>query len=187
MLLSRHPLPPLFSTEETASAQPVAMPSRDLFSDLEQWEVSGKDEEEWNRVGASRFPHLHSLWLLGSQWLPEVQLLQRGLLFTFARLVQQAVQQFGPGCLGQALPSPLSGQCVLTNGQRVGFIWLQLNTLALGEAAPSGDGGGGNVVGVARPGLLYADTETLRGQSKRKVVGFREDILRTILATTLLH
>ena len=127
-----------------------------------------------------RSPHLHTLWLLDCHGTSEVQLLQRGLLFTFARLVWQAVGVHGPRVLGGALPQPLSGQCVVSNGQRVSFIWLQLNTLALEEE-------GGNLVHVERPGLLYSSVEMVGGRRKRRVVDLSKDILRTLLATIFFH
>ena len=46
MLLSRNPLPPLFNPEEAESAHSVATPTRDLFSDLEQWGIRNWEEEE---------------------------------------------------------------------------------------------------------------------------------------------
>lgn len=184
MLLSRNPLPPLFTDEEEMSASSVAMPTRGLFSDLRQWEVREMEGEgERDNVKKSRFPHLHTLWLLDCHDTSEVQLLQRGLLFTFARLVRQAVSVHGPQVVGGALPQPLSGQCVVSNGQRVSFIWLQLNTLALER----GDGEGGNLVCVERPGQLYSGVEMVGGRRKRCVVDLNKDILRTLLATILMH
>ena len=153
MLLSRHPLPPLFSPEEVESARLVAPPTRDLFSDLEQWRVR-KWEEEGGKKGACVFPHLHTLWVVDSAHLSEVQLLQRGLLFTFSRLAQQAVRQYGAGVMGARLLAPLSGQCMVTNGQRVGLLWVQVGTLCVG-AEEEEEGEGVNVVAVERPGLLY--------------------------------
>ena len=167
MLLSRHPLPPLFSPEEVESARLVAPPTRDLFSDLEQWRVRKWEEEgEGKKGGAGVFPHLHTLWVVDSAHLSEVQLLQRGLLFMFSHLAQQAVRQYGAGVMGARLPAPLSGQCVVTNGQRVGLLWVQVETLCVGAEEEEGEGG--NVVAVERPGLLYEGTEMVRGEEEEE-------------------
>ena len=192
MLLSRNPFPPIFSAEEVASASTVATPTRGLFSDLNQWEVREVEEGEGDGedVRQSCFPHLHTLWLVDSEATAEVQLLQRGLLFTFGRLVQQAVAVHGRQVVGHALPQPLSGQCVVTNGKRFSFVWVQLNTLALGgetEGEEEGEGEGWNAACVERPGLLYSGVAMVGGRRKRRVLDLREDILRTLLGTILMH
>ena len=104
MLLSRHPLPPLFTPEETESAQSVATHTGNLFSDLKQWDIRNwAEEEEENEPGnfSQTFPHLHTLFVVSPSPLWEVQQLQKGLLFTFGRLVQEAVRQYGPRVLGE--------------------------------------------------------------------------------------
>ena len=215
MLLSRHPLPPLFSPEEAESARSVATPTRDLFSDLEQWEIrnwaeekgeEGEEEveEERKREGegegeevyrkscgtSDTFPHLHTLFMVSRSHLWEVQQVQKGLLFSYACLVQQAVRQYGPGMMGEGaqLPHPLCGQCVVTDGQNVTLMWLQVSNLNVGEGEREEEkGSGGNLVAVERLGPLYEDTDMVRGRKKRKVVDFNENILRTLLATLLMH
>ena len=186
MLLSRCPLPPFFTPEEAESVQSVATPTRNLFSDLKQWDIRNwAEEEEENESGnfSQTFPHLHTLFVVSPSPLWEVQQLQKGLLFTFGRLVQEAVRQYGPGVLGEGsqLPRPLCGQCVVTDGRKVSLMWLQLGSLCVGQ------GGGGNVVAVERLGPLYEDTDMVRGRKRRKVVGFNENVLRTLLATLLTH
>ena len=191
MLLSRNPLPPIFSAEEVASASAVAVPTRGLFSDLNQWEVregeEGEGKGEGQGVRQSCFPHLHTLWLVDSEATAEVQLLQRGLLLTFGRLVQQAVAAHGRQVMGHALPRPLSGQCVVTNGKRFSFVWVQLNTLALGGEREEEEGEGWNVACVERPGLLYSGIAMVGGRRKRRLLDLREDILKTLLATILMY
>ena len=216
MLLSGHPLPPLFSPEEAESARSVATPTRDLFSDLEQWKIrnwakeegeeveeeeeevverEGKGEEDREKGeevyrksgGASdTFPHLHTLFMVSRSHLWEVQQVQKGLLFSFARLVQQAVRQYGSGVMGEGsqLPRPLCGQCVVTDGRNVTLMWLQVSNLNVGDGE---EGSGGNLVAVERLGPLYEDTDMVRGRKKRKVVDFNENTLRTLLATLLMH
>lgn len=190
MLLSRHPVPPLFSQEEVESAHSVAPPTRDLFSDLEQWGIRNwaeeADEEEGERGMETSFPHLHTLWIVDTAYQSEVQLLQRGLLFTFSRLLQQAVWQYGPGVMGDTISTPLSGQCIVTNGQRLALLWLQLGSLR-GSRGEEGEGNSQNIVAVERPGLLYSGTEMVRGRKRRRVVGLQEDVLRTLIATLLMH
>lgn len=190
MLLSRHPVPPLFSQEEVESAHSVAPPTRDLFSDLKQWGVRNwaeeVEEEEGERGMETIFPHLHTLWIVDSAGQSEVQLLQRGLLFTFSRLVQQAVWQYGASVMGGTLPAPLSGQCIVTNGQRLALLWLQLGSLQ-GSRGEERESDSRNIVAVERSGLLYSSTEMVRGRKRRRVVGLQENVLRTLLATLLMH
>ena len=134
MLLSRNSLPPLFSPEEVESARLVALPTRDLFSDLEQWRVR-KWKEEGGKKGGGVFPHLHTLWVVDSVHLSEIQLLQRGLLFTFSRLAQQAVRQYGAGVMG----APCRTQWAVRGDQ-----WTESGA-AVGASGDSvcGCGGGG--------------------------------------------
>ena len=200
MLLSRSPLPPLFSPEEAESAVPVATPTRDLFSDLDQWRIcnwateeeeEGDREEEDEEGSASSggiFPHLHTLFVVSQSHLWEVQQIQKGLLFLFSRLVQEAVQEYGSGVVdeeGPKLPRPLCGQCVVTDGRSMTLMWLQVSRLNVGEEGEGG--GGGNLVAVERLGPLYEGTDMVRGRKKRKVVDFNENTLRTLLATLLVH
>ena len=193
MLLSKNPLPPLFSTEEIESARPVATPTRELFSDLEQWNVHNSanregEEEEGGSEGV--FPHLHTLLVVSTERHFEVQQLQKGLLFTFSRLVEEAVRQYGPSALAERLPSPLCAQCVVTDGRRLALMWLQVENLRgmleEGEGEGGGEGGRGNVVAVERLGLLYEDTDMYRGRKRRCVLGFNETALRTLIATLLM-
>ena len=203
MLLSRHPLPPLFSPEEAESAQTVATPTRELFTDLKQWEIcdwaeeerdkdsEGKEEDEEGSGGTvETFPHLHTLFMVSKSHLWEVQQIQKGLLFLFSRLVEEGVSRYGSGVMreGARLPHPLCGQCVVTDGRSVTLMWLQVSSLNVeGEGEEEGEGGGGNLVAVERLGPLYKDTDMVRGRKKRKVVDFNENTLRTLLATLLMH
>lgn len=191
MLLSKNPLPPIFSAEEVNSARPVATPTRELFSDLEQWKIHNwaeQEAEEKERVGRlpDTFPHLHTLLIVNTARHYEVQHLQKGLLFMFSRLVQQAVRQYGSSVVSQGtvLPTPLCGQCLVTDGRRVSVMWLQIENLQV--SAEDGERGR-NVVAVERLGLLYEDTDMLRGRKKRRVVNFDVNVLRTLLATLLMH
>ena len=192
MLLSRNPLPPLFTPEEVESANPVAQPTRDLFSDLRQLEIRGwaeeeSEEEDRRSGGNAAFPHLHTLWIVDTAQQFEVQLLQRGLLFTFSRLVQQAVWLYGPGVVVEkTLPAPLCGQCVVTDGQRMAIMWLQVGGLWVGEVEGEEDGGR-NVVAVVRLGPLYEGTDMVEGRKRRRVVDFSDNVLRTLLSTLLMH
>ena len=200
MLLSRRPLPPLFSPEEAESARTVASPTRDLFTDLKQWEIcdwaeeerdkggEGKEEEDEEGSGGTSkaFPHLHTLFMVSRSHLWEVQQIQKGLLFLFSRLVEEGVSRYGSGVVreGARLPHPLCGQCVVTDGRSVTLMWLQVSSL---NVEGEGEGGGGNLVAVERLGPLYEDTDMVRGRKKRKVVDFNENALRTLLATLFMH
>ena len=50
-----------------------------------------------------------------------------------------------------------------------------------------GEGEGGNLVAVEKLGPLYEDTDMVRGRKRRKVVDFNENVLRTLLATLMMH
>ena len=66
-------------------------------------------------------------------------------------------------------------------------MWVQVCSLCVGEGGGGGGGGGGNLVAVERLGPLYEETDMVRGKKRRKVMGFNEDVLRTLLATLLMH
>lgn len=137
----------------------------------------------------SFYPHFHTLLIVDngeympppSKGLPEIQLIQKGLLFTFARLLGQAIHQHGGDILGRVLPEPLCAQCIMTDGNRFSFLWYQLNTLDMSDL----EGGVKNLVCVERPGEMF--TTVVEGKwKKRHLGGFREDILKTYLTMLLL-
>ena len=193
MLLSKNPLPPIFTDKEIDSARLVATPTRELFSDLEQWNIRDwaeqNEADEKERTGRllDTFPHLHTLLIVNTARHFEVQHIQKGLLFMFSRLVQQAVKQYGPSVLGTILPAPLCGQCIVTDGRKVSVMWLQIENLQVSAEEEEERGRARNVVAVERLGLLYEDTDMLRGRKKRRVVNLNVDVLRTLLATLLMH
>ena len=158
----------------------------------EEEERKGEEEEGYRKSGGASdtFPYLHTLFMVSRSHLWEVQQVQKGLLFSFARLVQQAMRQYGSGVMGEGsqLPRPLCGQCVVTDGRNVTLMWLQVSNLNVEEGeGEEEEGSGGNLVAVERLGPLYEDTDMVRGRKKRKVVDFNENTLRTLLATLLMH
>lgn len=135
------------------------------------------------------FPYLHTLIVMDngeyspppSKGVPEIQLLQKGLIYTFGRLLTQAVLKHGNEILGQVLPEPECAQCIATDGQRFSFLWFQLNTLDLSDL----NSGVKNLVCVERPGQLFSSIEDLTRQRKT-VKDLNDDILRTIIGQLLL-
>lgn len=133
----------------------------------------------------TRFPHAHTLCVLDngdyipppSKGVPEIQLVQKGLVFTFGRLCAQAVAKYGPDIVGKDLPTPECAQCVVTNGQRFSFIWYQLNTLNTGDL----NTGVKNLAFVDRAGLLYDSVES-DGIFEKSLVDLDENVLRTLIS-----
>lgn len=193
-LSSSRPLPQLFEaslvdgnksyTFENVSPNP-------LHHSLRQYRVRDSTNPGFIATSLEKvtFPYLHTLVVLDnggyspppSKSVPEIQLLQKGMVYTFGRLLTQAVLKHGNGILGQVLPEPECAQCIVTDGQRFSFLWFQLNTLSLDDL----DSGVKNLVYVERPGQLFSSIEDHTHQ--RKVVkNLNEDVLRTILCQLLL-
>lgn len=136
---------------------------------------------------SSHYPHAHTLVVLDngdyieapSKAVPEVQLIQKGLMFTFGRLCAQAVSKYGEEIIGQDLPQPECAQCIVTNGQNFSFLWYQLNTLK----TDSLNEGVKNLVFIDRAGMLYSSVES-QGMFRKTLADINNDVLQTL--TTMI-
>ncbi len=137
----------------------------------------------------SFYPHFHTLLIIDngeyspppSKGLPEVQLIQKGLLFTFTRLLGQAIHMHGAEIVGKVLPEPLCAQSIMTDGNRFSFLWYQLNTLDMSDL----ESGVKNLVCVQRPGELFTTIEEGKWR-QHHLGGLKENILKTYLTMLLL-
>ena len=152
------------------------------YRDLQQ--LSVKNYCSTGFLRGRSFPYLHTLMVVDNQATPWTQLIQKGILYTFAALVAQAVERQGESIIGTEIPEPECGQCIVTNGKRFSYIWYQLNTLNMEDI----NAGIKNLVHVESPGLLYSKIEKIKGAPKRqrRIVDLNDDILRTLLSVLLL-
>lgn len=135
------------------------------------------------------YPHFHTLLIVDngdyipppSKALPEIQLIQKGVLFTFSRLLAQAVAKHGNGIVGKVLPEPECAQSIVTDGNRFSFIWYQLNTLDMADL----ESGVKNLVHIHRPGDTFLKVKE-EIKHKYRLAGFKEDILRMYLSMLLM-
>ena len=190
LLNSKQPLPQFYNSSlvvDTKHTPVLTNQPNSPYIDLKQYTV--KNESCTGFVGRALFPHLHTLLVLDngeyieppSKGLPEIQLLQKGLLFTFGRLLAQAVLKHGIEILGKELPEPECAQCIVTDGVRFSFLWYQLNTLDTNDVT----GGTNNMVYIDRPGKLYTKIVDLK-YNKKGVDELNEEILRTLLSVLLM-
>ena len=141
-----------------------------------------REENNSGFLKGRTFPHFHTLIVVDNQGTPEVQLIQKGIMYTFGALVAQASERHGNGILGKQLLEPECAQCIVTNGKRFSFIWYQLNTLDTGNT----NDGVKNLVCIERPGLLYSKIEAVKGRRKKRVSDLNDEILRTLLSVLLM-
>lgn len=151
------------------------------YINLKQYSV--KDESSSGFIERRSFPYFHTLFIVDNQALPEIQLIQKGIIYAFGRLLVQAVERHGNGIIGTEIPEPECAQCIVTNGKRFSFIWYQLNTLNIESM---NDNEVKNLVCIERPGMLYSKIDSVKGQRKKKVADVNQDILRTLLSMFLL-
>lgn len=151
------------------------------YIDLKQYSI--KNEYSSGFTKQRSFPYFHTLFVINNKGTPEVQLVQRGIMYTFGRLLLQAVERHGTEIIGMELPEPECAQCIVTTGKRFSFIWFQLNTL---DMADVNDGGIKNLVHIERPGFLYSQIDPYKGQRKKVIADLNHDILRTLLSVYLL-
>lgn len=186
LLLSRTKLPQFYpdsQIEESKGADFNTVATNSPFIGLKQYRLSDKYVKGMF-LGNSSFPNLHTMITIDNQSTHEIQLIQRGLLYTHARLMSQAITRHGSEIIGCLLPMPECAQCIVTNGKRFSFLWYQLNTLDV----KSVEEGARNLVCVERPGLLYSKLGDVgKRKSRRRVVeDLNEDILTTLLSVLLL-
>lgn len=129
------------------------------------------------------FPFFHTLVVVDNEAVQEIQLLQKGIMYTFGQLVAQAIEKHGSQVVGKELPEPECGQCLVTNGKRFSFIWYQLNTLDMTDV----DKGVKNLVHVERPGFLYTKLKKVFPKGVHVVEDLNDEVLRTLLTTILVH
>ena len=187
-LNSKQPMPVFY--EQELVDQAATIPSNSLgpislFTDLNKYLV----KETVLSPEKTLYPHLHTLLMVDngdyipppSKAAPEIQLIQKGILFTFSRLLTQAVSKHGNGIAGKVLPEPECAQCVVTDGNRFSFIWYQLNTLDMDDLAS----GVKNLVHINRPGEAFVKV-TEKIKDKYRLFGFKEDILKMYLTMLLM-
>ncbi len=158
-----------------------AMGAISPFIDLREYNVNTINST--GLLNGRAFPHFHTLILIDDDGTPEIQLLQKAVVYSFSALMAQAVERHGDSVIGAELPEPECIQCIVTNGKRFSFVWYQLNTL---ETEDLGEGVR-NLVHVDRPGKLYSKIRAIGGRRKKVVEDLNDDILKTLLSVLLLR
>ena len=191
VLNSKAPLPQFYDpllTEQSMDYSFESLGQASPFIDLKKYPVTEQISSGFTET-RTLFPHFHTLFVIDngeyieppSKGLPEIQLLQNGIVFTFGRLFAQAVSKYGRDVIGRDLPEPECAQCIVTDGCRFSFLWYQLNTLNTNNT----NEGVKNLVCIDRPGLLYSSVEA-DGLFKKTIVDLNEDILRSLISMYLL-
>ena len=187
---SKKPTSAFYSPEDvqkTVNKPGVSLGPIPIFTDLIKYLVKGKACTGL-LPDVSIYPNFHTLVVSDngeykpppSKGWPEIQLIQKGLVFTFGRLLAQAVNKHGDEIRGCVLPEPECAQCIVTDGNRFSFIWFQLNTLDMGK--PDGVK---NMVCIERPGETFAKVvETVK--HRHRLVDYNQDILRMYLSMLLM-
>ncbi len=191
LLTNQRPLEQFYDAnvvQESANFDFKSLENVLTFGDLKKYKVNDKFTSGY--IGKnSPYPHAHTLVVLDngdyietpSKAVPEVQLVQKGLMFTFGRLCAQAVSKYGEEIIGQDLPKPECAQCIVTNGQRFSFLWYQLNTLK----TDSLNEGVKNLVFIDRAGMLYSSVES-KGLFRKTLADINDDVLRTLFAMIMM-
>ena len=188
-LNSSHSLPHLFEesiVQDSKSYVFERVGPNPLHHDLRQYQVYDLQNPGFltTNLDEVSFPFLHTMIITDNgdfippprRAVPEVQLLQKGLVYTFGRLLTQAVWKHGNGIMGQMLPEPECAQCMVTDGECVSFLWYELNTLDLSDL----NSGVKNLVYMERPGKLFSSIKD--HTHRRKVVA---DLDKEVLQTTI--
>ena len=192
-LNSTHSLPQLFDEYHMESSKAYSferLGPNPLHHDLQQYQVKELQNPGFvtTDLGKVTFPYLHTMIIVDNgdyippprRAVPEIQLVQKGLMYTFGRLLIQAVWKYGNEVLGQELPEPECAQCMVTDGERFSFLWYQLNTLNLGDL----NSGVKNLVYMERLGQLFSSFED-RTRRRKVVKDLDEGVLRTIISQLL--
>ena len=191
-LNSKKPMPVFYAQDlvDQAMTFPVDTLAEPIspFTDLKQYLIK---ETACSGLFAEKtlYPNFHTLLIVDngdyipppSKAMPQIQLIQKGVLFTFSRLLAQAVTKHGNGIIGQVLPKPECGQCIVTDGDRFSFIWYQLNTLDMDDLAS----GVKNLVHIHRPDNAFIKVKE-EIKHKYRLAGFREDVLKLYLSMLLM-
>ena len=191
MITSRLPLPQLFSREMIESTVNSSLPSTWPISpttDLNSHAIVSERVSTGSHAVTS-YPHLHTIVMAYNEPLEDMHILQRGLCMTFARLLGQvhvassthSDARSHPASAHRSTeePLPLSGQCIVTNGKKFTFLYLQLNTLDL-----ESDEGIKNIVCVEGPHLLYSKVVK---KGRAKVLTNVDDHVVKLLVATLTN
>lgn len=185
-LTSREKLPQFYDNSTVEESQKYELDSMSPISpyiNLSQHSVNNENSTGFWR-GRS-FPYLHTLIVIDNQAIPEIQLIQKGLVYLFSCLLSQATEKHGNEIVGKTLPEAECAQCIVTNGKRFSFLLYQLNTLDIKDV----NSGVKNLVHIERPGLLYSKIEKQKDRwnfGYKRVVDLNEDVLRTLLSVLLL-
>ena len=190
-LNSKKPMPLFYDSDVVQASKdtvPSVMEPAWLFRDLNKYLIR-ETASTGLLAEKSFFPHFHTLLVIDngeyipppSRGLSEIQILQKGLLFTFCRLLAQAVAKHGNEILGNVLPEPECAQSIMTDGNRFSFLWYQLNTLDMDDL----ENGVKNLVCIERPGEMFSTIEE-QTKNKHSLVDFDKDILRMYLTMLLL-
>lgn len=178
----KHPL--FYSDEIVKSSEEYDVePMGEISPFVDLREQLVKTVNSTGLLNGRSFPYLHTLILLDNEGTPEIQLIQKALVYSFGALGAQAIERHGDDVIGADLPQPECIQCIVSNGKRFSFLWYQLNTLNTDDLSGRGIR---NLVHVARPGKLYTKIKAIAGQRKKVVEDLDTDILRTFLSVLLL-
>ncbi len=188
VLNTQQPLEQFYNTETIQRSMDFDFNSLQntlTFADLKKHQVNNTFSTGAVDTSPAHYPHAHTLIVLDngsyieppSKGVPEIQLVQKGLIFTFGRLYAQAVSKYGEEMIGQDLPTPECAQCIVTNGQRFSFLWYQLNTLK----TDSLNEGVKNLVYIDRAGMLYPSVES-KGVFKKSIADMNNHVLRTLIS-----
>lgn len=93
-------------------------------------------------------------------------------MFTFGRLLAQATTINGYK-FGEVLENPMSAQCIVSDGFRLTFIGVQLNTLEFAT-----DEGIKNIAWVLPGNQMYEKVSYNEGDSMCEVDAFNEDCFK---------
>lgn len=190
-LNSKKPMPQFYVQELVEESKTIPVDSLgpiSPFTDLNKYLIKDRSSTGLS-AEKSFYPHFHTLFVEDngeyipppSKGLPDIQLIQKGLLFTFGRLLAQAVTKHGNGILGSVLPEPECAQSIMTDGNTFMFLWYQLNTLDMSDLGS----GVKNIACIQRPKDMF---ETIEVQPKRRhcLTGVNEEVLRLYLSMLLM-
>lgn len=184
VLTSKSKLPQFFDSsfaDESRAHTFVSTAPLSPYMDLKQYSVYHDTATGFHPKRL--FPFFHTLVVVDNEAVEEIQLLQKGIMYTFGQLMAQAIEKHGSQVVGKDLPEPECGQCLVTNGKRFSFIWYQLNTLDMADV----NKGVKNMAHIERPGFLYTKLKKVFPKGIHVVEDLNDEVLRTLLTTILVH